>query len=71
MITQEDLSPETQIKASDKVIVQMRLWLEKFTDTPASWFGLEYSEVFVERVPLVLGRQRPVMQYHLKKREED
>ncbi|MCP8858408.1 KUP/HAK/KT family potassium transporter [Latilactobacillus fuchuensis] len=70
VITQEDLSPETQIKASDKVIVQMRLWLEKFTDTPASWFGLEYSEVFVERVPLVLGRQRPVMQYHLKKREE-
>jgi len=66
---QEDLSPATQIRAMDKGIVQMRLWLEKFTDTPASWFGLDYSDVFVERIPLVLGRQKSVSKYHLKRRE--
>ena len=55
----------------DKVIVQIRLWLEKFTDTPASWFGLEYSDVFVERIPLVLGRQKAINKYHLKRRQEE
>ncbi|MDG2978342.1 KUP/HAK/KT family potassium transporter [Latilactobacillus curvatus] len=69
VIMQEDLSPATQIRAMDKGIVQMRLWLEKFTDTPASWFGLDYSDVFVERIPLVLGRQKSVSKYHLKRRE--
>ncbi|MSD82923.1 potassium transporter Kup [Lactobacillus curvatus] len=69
VIMQEDLSPATQIRAMDKGIVQMRLWLEKFTDTPASWFGLDYSDVFVERIPLVLGRQKAVSKYHLKRRE--
>lgn len=71
VIIQEDLSPETQIRAMDKVIVQIRLWLEKFTDTPASWFGLEYSDVFVERIPLVLGRQKAINKYHLKRRQEE
>lgn len=67
VIIQEDLSPETQITAFDKFVVQIRLTLERFTDTPASWFGLEYSDVTVERVPLILGK-RNLKRYRLKKR---
>ena len=33
----------------------MRLILQKFI-SPANWFGLSYSDVVEERVPLVLGK---------------
>src|SRR5699024_12105322 len=36
-----------------KSIIHMRLILQKFI-SPANWFGLSYSDVVEERVPLVL-----------------
>ena len=36
-------------------MVEARVWLQNLSSNPASWFGLEYADTVVERVPLVLG----------------
>lgn len=58
VLIQEVLSPDTQLNNLKKNIIQARLWLQKYTVTPAIWFGLSYSDVIEERVPLALGRMR-------------
>ena len=58
VLIQEVLSPNTQLDNLKKNIIQARLWLQKYTVTPAIWFGLSYSDVIEERVPLALGRMR-------------
>lgn len=58
VLIQEVLSPDTQLDNLKKNIIQARLWLQKYTVTPAIWFGLSYSDVIEERVPLALGRMR-------------
>ncbi|ANK59074.1 portal protein [Loigolactobacillus backii] len=56
VLIQENLSPETQINGWEKVIIQLRLFLQKITITPTTWFGLEYADSLVEHVPLILGK---------------
>ncbi|NVY96010.1 KUP/HAK/KT family potassium transporter [Lactobacillus sp. DCY120] len=58
VIIQEVLSPDTQLDNLRKNIIRGRLWLQKYTVTPAIWFGLSYSDVVMERVPLILGQRR-------------
>lgn len=55
VLIKEVLSPETQVNWFNKFIVGTRLKLQKFI-SPANWFGLSYSDVVEERVPLVVGR---------------
>lgn len=64
VLVQEELSPETQINGFAKTLIQARIWLQKHTVSVAKWFGLEYSDVVVEHVPLVLGKIRRT---HLKR----
>lgn len=58
VLIQEVLSPDTQLNNIKKSIIQARLWLQRYTVTPAIWFGLSYSDVVMERVPLILGQLR-------------
>lgn len=58
VLIQEELSPDTQLNNIKKSIIQARLWLQRYTVTPAIWFGLSYSDVVMERVPLILGQLR-------------
>ncbi|KRM71916.1 potassium uptake protein [Lacticaseibacillus brantae DSM 23927] len=60
VLLNEELSPETQIKAWDKLIIQARIFLKHITETPAQWFGLEYADIVQENVPLVLGKETTV-----------
>ncbi|CAJ1187075.1 KUP/HAK/KT family potassium transporter [Companilactobacillus paralimentarius] len=55
VIIKEVLSPDTKISNVKKSIIHLRLLLQKFI-SPANWFGLSYSDVIEERVPLVLGK---------------
>ncbi|WP_125591100.1 KUP/HAK/KT family potassium transporter [Companilactobacillus jidongensis] len=55
ILIKEVLSPDTKISGIKKSIIHARLALQKFI-SPASWFGLSYSDVMEERVPLVLGK---------------
>lgn len=62
VVIQEELSPETRIKPFDKWLIQARVVLQNWTSSPATWFGLEFADVVVEHVPLILGRRRrPVL----------
>lgn len=55
VLIKEVLSPDTRISGVKKGIIHLRLLLQKFI-SPANWFGLSYSDVVEERVPLVLGK---------------
>lgn len=70
VILQEELSPSTQINGFEKAIIQARLFLQKITITPATWFGLEYSDVIEEHVPLVLGKV-PIRRLSVIKQENE
>lgn len=64
VLVQEELSPRTRINGFAKTMIRARLFIQKMTVSPARWFGLEYSDVVTERVPLVLGRTHVT---HLKR----
>ena len=81
VLIQEELSPDTQLNNIKKSIIQARLWLQRYTVTPAIWFGLSYSDVVMERVPLILGQLRsdrlrlikrdPIIKYYDDQDEDD
>lgn len=56
VMLQEELSPETELPQFQKTIIQARLFLQRITLSPATWFGLEYADVVVEKIPLILGK---------------
>lgn len=58
VLIREVLSPDTQLNNWKKNLIQSRLWLQKYTVTPAIWYGLSYSDVVTEYVPLTLGQVR-------------
>lgn len=58
VIIREELSKVTELKRWDRVIMQLKLTIKKWTTTPENWFGLEYSEVKYESVPLIIGKPR-------------
>ncbi|UQS82393.1 KUP/HAK/KT family potassium transporter [Bombilactobacillus folatiphilus] len=58
VLIKEVLSPDTQLNSWKKNLIQSRLWLQKYTVTPTTWYGLSYSDVVVEYVPLILGQIR-------------
>lgn len=55
VIVNDVISPLTKLTAYEKFMVEARVWLQNLSSNPASWFGLEYADTIVERVPLVLG----------------
>lgn len=70
VMLQEELSPSTQINGFEKAIIQARLFLQKITITPANWFGLEYSDVVEEHVPLILGKV-PIRRLSVLRQDKD
>lgn len=71
VILQEELSPETELPAFQKMIIRARLLLQKITLSPATWFGLEYADVVVEKVPLILGKPPIVKLRRLKEKPKN
>lgn len=59
VMVQDVISPQTQLVGWEKWLVEARVWLQNLSSNPASWFGLEYADTVVERVPLILGRPNP------------
>lgn len=58
IIIREELSKVTELKKWDRQIMQLKLAIKKRTTSPENWFGLEYSEVKYESVPLIIGDTR-------------
>jgi len=51
----EQLSYETELNFWEALIYKTKLFIKRFTVSPSKWFGLETSEVDIEKVPLFLG----------------
>lgn len=64
VLIQESLSNSTELSRWERQIMQAKLFIKRYATTPESWFGLEYSEIKRELVPLVIGKVR---QTHLRK----
>lgn len=58
ILIEEVLSNITKLSKWDRQIMQAKLAIKRHTTSPETWFGLEYSEVKYEAVPLVIGRTR-------------
>ena len=59
VIVNDVISPQTQLVGYEKWLVETRVRLQNLSSNPASWFGLEYADTVIERVPLILGRPNP------------
>ncbi|MBO1139164.1 potassium transporter Kup [Enterococcus avium] len=67
VMIQEELSNTTRIDKWDRQVMQARLAIKRHTVTPERWFGIEYSEVTYETVPLIVGETKKTW---LKERKE-
>lgn len=59
VIVNDVVSPQTQLSGYEKWLVEARVRLQNLSSNPASWFGLEYADTVIERVPLILGKPNP------------
>lgn len=59
VIVNDVISPQTQLVGYEKWLVEARVRLQNLSSNPASWFGLEFADTVIERVPLILGRPNP------------
>ena len=59
VIVNDVISPQTQLVGYEKWLVEARVRLQNLSSNPASWFGLEYADTVIERVPLILGKPNP------------
>ncbi|MBA1392327.1 potassium transporter Kup [Lactobacillus sp. XV13L] len=80
VLVNDVVSPLTRLKGFEKWMLTARVWLQNLSSNPASWFGLEYTDTVIERVPLILGRPHrnlrikrvaPKDYSHLKDEEKD
>ncbi|MCH4058116.1 MAG: KUP/HAK/KT family potassium transporter [Lactobacillaceae bacterium] len=68
VIVQDVISPQTHIKSYERTMIQLRVGLQNIASNPASWFGLEFADVVVEKVPLILGQaHKPNLTYMSKR----
>lgn len=58
ILIQEMLSPNTQIEPWRHFLISGRIFLQNHSTTPMEWFGLEFSDVRIEKVPLFLRKRR-------------
>ncbi|WP_179394347.1 KUP/HAK/KT family potassium transporter [Lacticaseibacillus absianus] len=52
--------PTETIPALQRHLIGGRLWLQNVTTSPANWYGLAFSDVVEETVPLFIHQPRPV-----------
>lgn len=58
ILIKESLSNNTVLSKWERQIMQIKLFIKKYTMSPENWFGLEYSEVKYETIPLTIGEVR-------------
>jgi len=67
IIIREELSKVTELKKWERHIMQLKLAIKKRTTAPEHWFGLQFSEVKYESVPLFIGDTREINLVEKKK----
>lgn len=61
ILIQEQLSQESKLNLWESIILKLNLFIKKFTVSPSKWFGLDTSDVYIEKVPLFLGHSNPTI----------
>lgn len=57
IIFNEVLSKDSDLSSFERWIISMRLAIKKVTVNPERWFGLRYSDVEIENVPIAIGER--------------
>lgn len=52
---EEVLSHESSLSGWDSFLLRTKFFIQKFTVSPSNWFGLDTSDVYIEKVPMILG----------------
>ncbi|MDE1549851.1 KUP/HAK/KT family potassium transporter [Jeotgalibaca caeni] len=58
VLVREELSNDTEVPAFNRFIMHLKLTIKKVALSPVKWFGLEYTDVKTEYVPLLLGKRK-------------
>lgn len=58
VLVREELSNESELSSFDRFIMHIKLMIKKRAVSPVRWFGLEYTDVKTELVPLLLGERK-------------
>lgn len=53
---EEILSHESKLSAWDALLLRTKFFIQKYTVSPSKWFGLDTSDVYIEKVPMILGQ---------------
>lgn len=55
VIIEEKLENGSRLSRLDRLVIETKLMIKKYATTPAKWFGLEFSEVTLETVPILFN----------------
>ena len=58
VLIRELLSANTTLSPWKRFLISARIWLQNHSTTPVQWFGLEFSDVKIENVPLYLKKRQ-------------
>jgi KUP system potassium uptake protein len=57
ILLEEILSNESELSRWDSFITSTKLLIKKLTVSPARWFGIDTSNVRIEKVPIIIGHK--------------
>lgn len=57
VIIQQELAPNTTLRGWQYLLIASRVFIQNHSTTPIQWFGLEFSQVTIEKVPLLIHHQ--------------
>lgn len=64
---EEVLSNQSSLSGWDSFLLRTKSFIQKFTVSPSNWFGLDTSDVYIEKVPMIIGHSnRTVLKRSLK-----
>lgn len=64
---EEVLSNQSSLSNWDSFLLRTKFFIQKFTVSPSNWFGLDTSDVYIEKVPMIIGHSnRTVLKRSLK-----
>lgn len=58
---EEVMSHTSTLSTWDSLLLSIKLYIQKFTVSPSNWFGLDTSDVYIEKVPMFLGQNNSVV----------
>lgn len=58
VLVREELSIDSELSNMSRFMMSVKLAIKKVSVSPIKWFGLEYTDVKIEHVPLLLGNRK-------------